>query len=65
MPPLHSQVAYLPRQQMYPSTYMVPGQILPQQFPQQYNYVFTATFICTTTSENKPTVKWIHYYTKY
>ena len=36
IPPPYSQVAYLPRQQIYPSTYMVPGQVLPQQFPQQY-----------------------------
>ena len=36
MPPPYSQVAYLPRQQVYPSTYMVPGQILPHQFSQQY-----------------------------
>ena len=36
LPPPYSQIAYLPRQQMYPSTYMVPGQILPHQFPQQY-----------------------------
>ena len=37
MPPPYPQVAYLPRQQMYPSTYMVPGQTLPQQYttPQQ------------------------------
>ena len=36
MPPPYSQVAYPPRQQMHPSTYMVPVQTLPQQFPQQY-----------------------------
>ena len=36
MPPTYSQVAYPPGQQMYPSTYMVPGQIIPQQFLQQY-----------------------------
>ena len=35
MPPPYSQVAYPPRQQIYPSTYMVPVQTLPQQFPQQ------------------------------
>ena len=35
MPHPYSQVAYLPRQQVYPSTYMVPGQTLPQQFHQQ------------------------------
>ena len=36
MPPPYSQVSYPPRQQMYPSTYMVPVQTLPQQFRQQY-----------------------------
>ena len=36
MPPPYSQVSYPPRQQMYPSTYMVPFGTLPQQFRQQY-----------------------------
>ena len=37
MPPPYSQVVYPPQQHMYPSTYMVPGQTLPQQYttPQQ------------------------------
>ena len=35
IPPPYSQVGYPPRQQIYPSTYMVPVQTLPQQFPQQ------------------------------
>ena len=41
MPPPYSQVSYLPRQQMYPSTYMVPVGTLPQQYmtPQQNLYV--------------------------
>ena len=35
--PLYSEVAYLPRQQIYPSAHMVPGQTPPQQYmtPQQ------------------------------
>ena len=36
IPPPYSQVSYLPRQQMYPSTYMIPVGTLPQQYPQQY-----------------------------
>ena len=41
MLPPYSQVAYIPIQQMYPSTYMVPGQIIPQQYmsSQQPSYV--------------------------
>ena len=37
LPPPYSEVAYLPRQQIYPSAHMVPGQTPPQQYmtPQQ------------------------------
>ena len=35
MPHPYSEIAYLPRQQVYPSTYMVPVQTLPQQFHEQ------------------------------
>ena len=36
LPPPYSEVAYPSRQQMDPNTSIVPGDILPQQFPQKY-----------------------------